>query len=100
MAQSVEYAVETQRNIVDKSRPLGTQAKPRVRAIQEDDNDQLDDMVVNAVDRYLSRKNFSTGNNQNQGRTPANQSNSGSSNNGNNRKSQKKYTYSSKMGHG
>ena len=96
----VEYAVETQRNIVDKSRPLETQAKPRVLAIQEGDNDQLDDLVVNAVDRYLSRKNFISGNNRNQGRTPANQSNSGSSNNGNNKKSQKKYTYSSKTGHG
>ena len=73
MAQSAEYAAEIQRLIRNKSRPIGnTTRKPRVLAIQEDLNeDSLDALVLNAINRAFKKRNFNTGNsgNRNQGRS-------------------------------
>ena len=71
MAQSAKYAAEAQRLIRDKSRPIGNMTpKPRVLAIQEDlDEDSLDALVLNAVDRAFKKRNLNPGNsgNRNQG---------------------------------
>ena len=52
MAESAKLTAEAQRLLQEKNWPLGSTAKPRVLAIQED-NDKMDDMLVNAVEKYF-----------------------------------------------
>ena len=67
MAETAEYAFEAQRNLRDKNRPLGsTAAKGWFLAIEEDDK-SLDDLMVNAVDRYIQQKNANQNPGRNQG---------------------------------
>ena len=95
MAQSAEYAAEAQKLLRDKSRSIeNTVQKPRVLAIQEDlQEDTLDALVFNAVDRAFKKRNFNPGNanNRNQNRNGAAQSTKP--------KSQKQCSYCRKTGH-
>ena len=99
MAHITEYALQTQRILRDKTRPLGSgqgNPKPRVLAVQDKDNMPDEDPIISAIDPYM-KKNFNMGNrNQNKGK----QNQSGSDNNGAKPKSQKKCTYCGKTGHG
>ena len=67
MAQSAEFAAESQKLLRDKSRPIGsTVQKPRVLAIQDDlQEDTLAALVLNAVHRAFKKRNFNPGNSNN-----------------------------------